>query len=296
MAVPITLTNAGIAALVNAESTGSASASSITFGATGFLNPPASTTVPGVVQLATQDQADTGTEPTAVLTPATAKAAVMGWLTAATSTLLGIVRLATQGEANAGTEASAVLTPATAKTAVMGWVSAASTTVLGVVRLATTAQANTGTEASAVLTPATAKAAVMGWIEGQDGTDSGLDADMVDGHHAADFLLKTDSATFGSNANGYWEKRAIEQWGSGAIPTGGGSVDTVNITFPIPFTDSGSITLTGMASWGANPSRSTISVSGHPTSVNGASFLCDSGDPGAYIQTGKLLYWRVVGV
>ena len=122
---------------------------------------------------------------------------------------------------------------------------------------------------------------------------------MVDGHHAADFLLKTDSATFGSNANGYWEKRAngvIEQWGSVAIPTGGGSVDTVNITFPIPFTDSGSITLTGMASWGANPSRSTISVSGHPTSVNGASFLCDSGDPGAYIQTGKLLYWRVVGV
>lgn len=64
----------------------------------------------------------------------------------------------------------------------------ATTTVYGQVKLATQAQANLGSEASAVLTPATARAALLGWLLAQDGSGSGVDADMLDGQHASAFL------------------------------------------------------------------------------------------------------------
>ena len=56
------------------------SATAISFGATSFANPPASQTVPGVVQLATQAEAAAGTDAADVLTPATASAAAAGWV------------------------------------------------------------------------------------------------------------------------------------------------------------------------------------------------------------------------
>jgi hypothetical protein len=39
-----------------------------------------------------------------------------------------------------------------------------------------------------------------------DGAGSDLDADLLDGKHAAAFVLVDDAATFGSNANGYWRR------------------------------------------------------------------------------------------
>ncbi|WP_343611109.1 tail fiber domain-containing protein [Novosphingobium sp.] len=55
-------------------------ATSITFGATEWLNPPATTTTAGVVRLATTPEAQAGAEALAALTPATAIGAVLGWL------------------------------------------------------------------------------------------------------------------------------------------------------------------------------------------------------------------------
>ena len=51
----------------------------------------------------------------------------------------------------------------------------------GVVELSTVAEAQAGIDALRALSPATAKAAILGWLLAQDGSGSGLDADMLDG-------------------------------------------------------------------------------------------------------------------
>jgi len=52
----------------------------ITFGDTSWINPPASTTRQGVVELATNAEAKTGTDATRAITPSSAKAAVLDWI------------------------------------------------------------------------------------------------------------------------------------------------------------------------------------------------------------------------
>lgn len=57
----------------------------------------------------------------------------------------------------------------------------------------------------------------------------------------AGYVLETDATKFGSDANGYWEKRpngVIEQWGK---VTGTLSQGAVSHTFPEPFTDGASV-------------------------------------------------------
>jgi len=55
----------------------------------------------------------------------------------------------------------------------------------GVVELSTVAEAQAGIDALRALTPATAKAAILGWLLTQDGSGSGLDADLLDGQDGA---------------------------------------------------------------------------------------------------------------
>lgn len=57
----------------------------------------------------------------------------------------------------------------------------------GVVELATVAEAQAGIDALRALTPSSAKAAILGWLLAQDGSGSGLDADLLDGLHASAF-------------------------------------------------------------------------------------------------------------
>jgi predicted outer membrane repeat protein len=76
----LTKTAASIALLACDIVFAAAVASSITFGATTFNNPPASTTTMGVVQLATLAQAQAGVDAADVLTPATAIGAVVNWI------------------------------------------------------------------------------------------------------------------------------------------------------------------------------------------------------------------------
>ncbi|PKP99610.1 MAG: hypothetical protein CVT74_07465 [Alphaproteobacteria bacterium HGW-Alphaproteobacteria-13] len=63
----------------------------------------------------------------------------------------------------------------------------ATTEILGLVELATTAEAQAGFDAARVLTPLTGKQSVLGWLLTQDGSGSGLDADLLDGLHASAF-------------------------------------------------------------------------------------------------------------
>ncbi|CDO37276.1 hypothetical protein [Novosphingobium sp. KN65.2] len=72
----------------------------------------------------------------------------------------------------------------------------ATTSQQGVVELATTAEAQAGIDALRALTPAAAKAAILGWLLAQDGSGSGLDADLLDGQQGA-YYLPTGSYTAG---------------------------------------------------------------------------------------------------
>ncbi|MDR7101458.1 hypothetical protein [Croceicoccus sp. BE223] len=78
----------------------------------------------------------------------------------------------------------------------------------GVVELATIAEAIAGIDALRALTPAAGRAAVLSWLLGQDGSGSGLDADMLDGQDGSWYaniparlgFTPLDAAAFTANA------------------------------------------------------------------------------------------------
>lgn len=82
------------------------SAASVTVGDTNFFNPPATTDMEGVVELATNDETITGTDAVRAVTPAGLSART------ATTSRTGLVELATAAEAIKGTDGSRALTPA----------------------------------------------------------------------------------------------------------------------------------------------------------------------------------------
>ncbi|WP_110710526.1 hypothetical protein [Salinicola sp. CR57] len=104
--------------------------SSITFGDAAFLNPPASETVQGVVEIATQDEVDAGTDRRRAIVPRNLKAFIDKVLKAyatvkqltdhaasrdhpgATTSAQGMVELATYGETQDGKDNARAVTPA----------------------------------------------------------------------------------------------------------------------------------------------------------------------------------------
>ncbi|MBA4353571.1 MAG: hypothetical protein C0409_02655 [Novosphingobium sp.] len=61
----------------------------------------------------------------------------------------------------------------------------ATTDTRGLVELATSAEAVTGTDVQRAITPAAGRAAVLAWLLAQDGSGSGLDADLLDGQNGS---------------------------------------------------------------------------------------------------------------
>lgn len=103
----------------------------------------------------------------------------------------------------------------------------------GVVELATVAEAQAGIDALRALTPGAAKAAILGWLLAQDGSGSGLDADMLDGLHASAFarlsganftgdtnVVGAGGAYAGMNTNGDMTARRAD--GTGVLYLGSG--------------------------------------------------------------------------
>jgi hypothetical protein len=178
-------------------------ASSISFGDPIFTDPPATTETRGLVELATHAEAEAGTDDLRAVTPAGLAAALLPLLLGVDGAGCGLDADKLDGQHGA-------------------WYADV------VSRLGFTPLAASVYTAADVL----AKLLTVG------GAGCGLDADKVDGHHASEFLFATDAATYGSNANGSWEKRAngvIEQWGkvTGSFAEGDYSHD-----FPIAFPDS----------------------------------------------------------
>lgn len=89
-------------------------AGDIEFGDATFLFPPATETIKGVAEIATQDEVDAGTDDERFVTAlklATRLADAFGAIVDATETAKGVAELATQAEASAGTDDSRIVTP-----------------------------------------------------------------------------------------------------------------------------------------------------------------------------------------
>jgi hypothetical protein len=227
-------------------------ASSISFGDPIFTDPPATTETRGLVELATHAEAEAGTDDLRAVTPAGLAAALLPLLLGVDGAGCGLDADKLDGQHGAwyaDVVSRLGFTPLAASVYTAADVLA---------KLLTVGGAGSGLDADKLdgqhgawyadvvsrlgFTPLAASvytaADVLAKLLTVGGAGCGLDADKVDGHHASEFLFATDAATYGSNANGSWEKRAngvIEQWGkvTGSFAEGDYSHD-----FPIAFPDS----------------------------------------------------------
>ena len=79
-------------------------------GDTNFQTPLASETLAGMAEIATQDEADDGTDHKKIITPKTLKSRLASFVRNATETIKGFAEIATQGEVDAGTDDSKIVT------------------------------------------------------------------------------------------------------------------------------------------------------------------------------------------
>lgn len=148
-------------------------AGNITFGDVSFSFTAATTTNAGIVELATDEETQAGTDSQRAVTPAGLKSLT------STADRAGLIRTASEAEAKAGTEGAAALTPATLKGAAASEAETiegksgtlyvtplglrglkATTGRNGLVELATEDEAKAGTDKERAVTPAGVKAVV----------------------------------------------------------------------------------------------------------------------------------------
>lgn len=193
-------TAASIASLVVDVRFVDVDAASVTFGDTTYSNPPASETRQGVAELATQAEANGGTDDQRIITALKAKNALLAWLLTLDGAGSGIDADLLDGQHGSfytNIPARLGYTPLNAA--------------------------------------AFTAAAVRAMLLTVDGAGSGIDADLLDGLDASAFLKAIDATRYGSNSAGWWEKRAnglIEQGGYKAGPWT--AEPTVPVSLPLP--------------------------------------------------------------
>ncbi len=212
---------------------------SIVFGDTSFIDPPAAEDTKGVAKISTQALVDAGTDDLTIVTPkklaarlaAAIGSFVYGSRKIQTSGLasgggdltadrtIGVLA-ASSADAVAGSAADRAMTPAADLAALDARLGAGSPTAFAKSMLA------------AVSATATRALIGLGNVATLNvGAGGGIDADKLDGQEGAYYLAVVAS---GSNAQGSWRKFSdgwIEQWGTQAIAGNGNTV----IMLPIPF-------------------------------------------------------------
>ncbi|KFF48784.1 hypothetical protein GY26_12325 [Gammaproteobacteria bacterium MFB021] len=184
--------------------------SSITFGDAAFLNPPATTEVAGVLELATQAEVDAGSDARRGVVPRTLKAFIDKVLAAyatlkqlndhaasrnhpaATTNAQGMVELATYAETKEGSDNARAVTPAANKSALDAHRSeggAHAATRIAVENLAKLGNPTTVQNALGALGTAARR---------DEGPGKGLDADTVDGIHGSQLLRNTSDVMDGT--------------------------------------------------------------------------------------------------
>ncbi len=262
-------------------------AASITFGDTNFLNPPATTEREGVVELATIAEAQAGIDALRALTPQGAKAAIMGWLASldgAGSGLDADLLDGQEGSYYANIKARLGYTP----------LNRAGDTSTGRQVFAAGATGNNGLAAAPVSTSAEieirgngtggafvafnrpgAFAALLGldvdnvwkvgggsaglgtnplWHAGNDGSGSGLDADLLDGQQASEFA-KLAGATFSGDVR---MLSSLFFGNSGGVRMGSPTANRLGFFTDDSFNERLSITPAGYVSVGGQRNVGTV--------------------------------------
>lgn len=204
MAITLIITTAGRAALVNAENTGTdpVTVAEIGFSATAVVPSPAAVALPGEIKRLDSVAGEVVADDT-IHVVATDESADAYSLRSFALYLEDGTLFAIYGQPTPILEKTASAFAALALDVVFEDIDAAlltfgdtdfllpsaNTERRGIVELATPAEAEAGVDNERALTPAQAKAKVLAWLLSQDGSGSGLDADKLDGFHAADFLF-----------------------------------------------------------------------------------------------------------
>lgn len=148
--------------------------------------------------------------------------------------------------------------------------------------------------AAAFYVPITRSGATV-WDAANDGSGSGLDADLLDGLHASAFALLTDATRYGSNGNGYWEKRpngVIEQWGQISGPF---IEQQLLVTFPIAFTDAASVQIVAMGHNYAASDKKDMFIQLVSLSVNGCTLFAQWSAAASSLAQLDGVTWRAIG-
>jgi len=122
-------------------------ANSVTFGAVQFVNPPATTEVVGVVELATNAETQAGTDATRAVTPAGLSSRT------ATETRAGLASVATQAQTDTGADDATIVTPKKLATRLNALLVQATELAFGWTKIATQAQTDTGADDATIVTP-----------------------------------------------------------------------------------------------------------------------------------------------
>lgn len=117
----------------------------------------ATTTVAGIVPIATTAQVNTGTDAGSAVTPLTLAARLGAVLVGATTTVAGFIKVATQSVVNAGTDNSTAVTPLTLAARLTAVLVGATTEAAGLLRLASQAQVGEGVDNNSAVSPMTLK-------------------------------------------------------------------------------------------------------------------------------------------
>ncbi|NKJ02808.1 hypothetical protein [Novosphingobium sp. SG707] len=218
-------------------------ADAISFGDTNFLNPPATTTRQGVVELATVEEAAAGLDPLRAITPATAYGALLEWLRGRNISV-GLIDAYTPNIGTTG--AVRILANGQTGKAILQCLNVDGSRQLGYLLVDDTgaAQWHGGPFNADLLGGHDAGwfadiVSRLGYVPFDSAGFTGAAVKAVLGYtpqDAADF-------SFGSNANGYWRRMPgglIEQWGE---VTAGETGSPPALNFPISFTDLASINL-----------------------------------------------------
>ena len=267
-------------------------AGDIEFGDASFLIPPASETIKGVAEIATNAEVSEGTDDQRIVTPlklATALAAVIAMFTSATEEEEGLIELATQGEVDAGTDDARAVTPlklATRLAPVLAAISGEgearaaaiadlmSRTITGggiatgggsleanrviTVAAATAAELLAGTSATAAITPSTFGPIVKSFSQ--------------NGYIAL---------ALGDPANAF-----CLQWGRISVAPNG----TTSVSFPVTFSECWSALVDGTSASDVETEQNFASI--RPDSITGSGFVVfnarDVTEPITFIAVGKV--------
>ncbi len=200
MSFPLTITNAGRAAIVNAakDGTNAVRVASVGVSATTLAATPITTALPGEIKRITTISGDAVAADTIHITVRDESNAAYAVRSVALYLADGTL-FAAYGQSDVLVEKSSQALLLLALDVRFADIAATSITFgdtnflnppatterEGVVELATIAEALAGIDALRALTPQGAKAAVMGWLASLDGAGSGLDADLLDGQEGS---------------------------------------------------------------------------------------------------------------